>query len=147
MSIYFFYLSTPKIITKNCSIFLYSNAVAAMGKKFAKMFPRYPVHCKEKLIYVLLEKNCSPQSQFPHSCFCERFIYSQPTIGLPIFLQQNGQPIRGNNLGIGRAVGIFVSNFRYTVSAVYIECIFYNFCEHQTNLFQWLSQKNPYNHH
>jgi hypothetical protein len=34
-----------------------------------------------------------PQSQFPHSCVCERFIYSQ---GDPhIFLQQNRQADRG----------------------------------------------------
>ncbi len=27
-----------------------------------------------------------PQSQFPHSCVCERFIHYNPTIGLPILL-------------------------------------------------------------
>ncbi len=34
-----------------------------------------------------------PQSQFPHSCICERFIYSIPTIDLPILLQEICGPI------------------------------------------------------
>ncbi len=35
-----------------------------------------------------------PQSQFPHSCVCERFIYSITRIGPHISLQQNiGRPI------------------------------------------------------
>jgi hypothetical protein len=33
--------------------------------------------------------NSWPLSQFPHSCVCARFIYSIPTIGLPIRLQKN----------------------------------------------------------
>jgi hypothetical protein len=34
------------------------------------------LHCKEDPIYVFPEmKLCGPRSQFPHSCFCERFIY------------------------------------------------------------------------
>ncbi len=69
-----------------------------------------------------------PQSRFPHSCF------HIPMIGPPIFLQQNRQIDRGNinraqkhectrrNWDWGRAVsflGIFVSNFLYTVFAVW----------------------------
>ncbi len=29
-----------------------------------------------------------PQSQFPHSCVCERIIYSIPTMGLPVLLEE-----------------------------------------------------------
>jgi hypothetical protein len=37
-----------------------------------------------------------PQSQFPHSCVCERFIYLYiPTIDLPILLQEVCGPILG----------------------------------------------------
>jgi hypothetical protein len=36
-----------------------------------------------------------PQSQFTHSCVCERFIYI-PTIGLPILLQENMWTDPGN---------------------------------------------------
>jgi hypothetical protein len=36
-----------------------------------------------------------PQSQFLHSCFCERFIIYISTIGLPILLQES----RWTNLG------------------------------------------------
>jgi hypothetical protein len=36
-----------------------------------------------------------PQSQFPHSCVCERFIYIT-RISLHIFLHQNRQTNRGN---------------------------------------------------
>jgi hypothetical protein len=35
-----------------------------------------------------------PQSQFPHSCVCERFIF--PTICLPILLQENMRADPGN---------------------------------------------------
>jgi hypothetical protein len=35
------------------------------------------------------------QSQFPHSCVCERFIYSIPTISLPIRLEELCRPILG----------------------------------------------------
>jgi hypothetical protein len=36
------------------------------------------------------KRNCAarPQSQFPHSCVCERFIHI-PTTSLPILLQEN----------------------------------------------------------
>ncbi len=37
-----------------------------------------------------------PQSQFPHSCACERFIYSQDRFTKPhIFLRRIGRPIMG----------------------------------------------------
>jgi hypothetical protein len=36
------------------------------------------MHCKENPIYIFLFGGIAqPQSQFPHSCVCERFIYSQ----------------------------------------------------------------------
>jgi len=35
-----------------------------------------------------------PQSQFPHSCVCERFIFSQ--VRSTYFFQQKRQPHRGN---------------------------------------------------
>jgi hypothetical protein len=51
-------------------------------------------HCytATKIPFIFSQKrNCArPQSQFPHSCFCERIIYS-PRIGPGIFLQQNRQ--------------------------------------------------------
>ncbi len=37
-----------------------------------------------------------PQSKFPHSCVCERFILYIPRIGPHIFLQQNRQADPGN---------------------------------------------------
>ncbi len=54
-----------------------------------------------------------PRSQFPHLCFCERFIYSPPSI----LLQQNRQNDR-DYLYINRSQ-IFVSKFWYTVFAVW----------------------------
>ncbi len=35
------------------------------------------LHCNENPIYVFLLGIARPQSQFPYSCVCERFIYSQ----------------------------------------------------------------------
>ncbi len=69
-----------------------------------------------------------PQSQFPHSCVCGRFIYSQDRSAY--FLQQYRQIGGGinrsqthecGNWESGRAIlflGIFVSNFRYCFFAV-----------------------------
>ncbi len=70
-----------------------------------------------------------PQSQFPHSCVCEGFIY--PRIGLHISSTRIGRPIVGYinhsktpecgnwdwdpNIPL---LGIFVSKFRYFVFAV-----------------------------
>ncbi len=34
------------------------------------------IHCKENPFYVFIEKELRGLSQFPHSCVCERFIYS-----------------------------------------------------------------------
>jgi hypothetical protein len=70
-----------------------------------------------------------PQSQFPHSCVCERFIYSKDRS--TYFLQHNRQIDGGNNKiahrqkcgnwDSGSAIpflGIFFSNFRYWFFAV-----------------------------
>jgi hypothetical protein len=56
-------------------------------------------NCTAKTKYWKLETNiprrgiARHKSQFPHSCVCQRFIYSIPTIGLPILLQENCGPI------------------------------------------------------
>jgi hypothetical protein len=44
-----------------------------------------------------------PQSQFPHSCVCERSTVHVPTTGPPIFLQQNRQIV-----GIYKMFKLFV---------------------------------------
>ena len=57
------------------------------------------VACTAKTLYEKFETNipkkgiARPQSQFPHSCVCELFIYCIPTIGLPILLQEICGPI------------------------------------------------------
>jgi hypothetical protein len=51
--------------------------------------------CKENPIYVFLFLGIArPQSQFSHSCVCERFIYSQDRS--TFFLQQNRQTVHWN---------------------------------------------------
>jgi hypothetical protein len=59
------------------------------------------LNCTAKTKYRNFETNIprkgisrSP-SQFPHSCVCERIIYSIPTIGLPILLEEICGPILG----------------------------------------------------
>jgi hypothetical protein len=83
------------------------------------------LHCNENPIYVFpFWKLRGPQSQFSHSCVCERFIYPQDQS--TYFLQQNRQNNRSQthecgNWNCGRAMsllGIFVSNFRYWFFAV-----------------------------
>jgi hypothetical protein len=72
-----------------------------------------------------------PQSQFPHSCVCERFILYIPRIGPNISCSRIGRSIVGIynssqahecvNVDCSRAIpflGIFVSNFRYWCFAV-----------------------------
>ena len=49
---------------------------------------------QRKSNYVFPEKGIAqPQSQFPHSCVCEQFIFSQDRPH--IFLQKNSQTDRG----------------------------------------------------
>ncbi len=74
-----------------------------------------------------------PQSQFPHSCVCERFIYSQDQsthfscrrIGRSIVgIINRSKTHKCENRDCGRAIpflGIFVSNFRYWFFAVWKE--------------------------
>ncbi len=55
----------------------------------------YNMHCNENSFYVFLFwEFARPQSQFPHSCVCERFIYSPDRS--TYFLQQNRQIDCGN---------------------------------------------------
>jgi hypothetical protein len=109
----------------------------------------YP-HCKEIWIYVFPEKEFArPQSQFAHSCVCQRSIYShfRPTyfpafsrIGIPItglYTVNRSHEHKCRNWDWSRAVtfqGIFVSNFRYWIFAVHNSCCPYlnaiAFCQH-----------------
>jgi hypothetical protein len=79
-----------------------------------------------------------PQSQFPHSCVCEQFIYSQ--VRSTYFLQQKRQIDRGNTY-INRSqtqecgywdcgcaihfLGRFVSNFQHWFFAVNAKCFMF----------------------
>jgi hypothetical protein len=79
------------------------------------------------------KETARPQSQFPHPCISVSGLHI-PTIGPPIFLQQNRQTDlweyinrspkhECRNWERGRAVsclGMFVSNFRYRVS---LQCV------------------------
>jgi hypothetical protein len=48
------------------------------------------LHCNRKNhLCIPFSGNCAPQSQFPHSCVCERFTYSQDRS--TYFLQKNRQ--------------------------------------------------------
>ncbi len=73
-----------------------------------------------------------PQSQFPHSCVCERIIYCIPTMGLPVLLEEICRLILGiqyknrskthkcGNWSWGRAIprkGIYKRNCRCSVVA------------------------------
>jgi hypothetical protein len=87
------------------------------AKKFRFMY-------SQKMICAL------PQSQFPHSCVCERFIYSQDRstyFFAAEYADRSGEYINRTqkheckNWDYGRAVhflGIYVSNFRYSIFAV-----------------------------
>ncbi len=58
------------------------------------------IHCKDTI--PKFEPNiprkgiAQPQSKFPHSCVCERFIYCIPTSSLPILLRENMWTDPGN---------------------------------------------------
>ncbi len=59
--------------------------------------------CTSKTKYQNFETNIpkkgilGPQSQFPHSCVCEPFIYFHDRSGLPILLEEICRPILGLN--------------------------------------------------
>jgi hypothetical protein len=80
-----------------------------------------------------------PRSQFPHSCICERFIYSQDV----------GKSHECRNWERGRTVSfleIFVSKFRYSVFAVRNEQVAlepktnreWHYCQCGSSQFSWL---------
>ncbi len=90
-----------------------------------------------------------PQPQFPHSCVCERFIYSQNRS--TYFLQQKRQTHRGNiciirsqthecgNWDWGPDIpflGIFVSNFRHFVFAVRFHVAIPDLTQHKVSMSQ-----------
>ncbi len=69
----------------------------------------YITHCKEDPIYEFHEMKLRGLiSQFPHSCICERFIYSHG---------------RSTYLIAVSSLGIFILNFRYGVFAVQYSAI------------------------
>jgi hypothetical protein len=74
-----------------------NNLLSLMGLKQVIEF--LDVYCKEKMPIEanIARKGISgPQSQFPHSCVCERIIQYIPTMGLPFLLEE----ICGSILGI-----------------------------------------------
>jgi hypothetical protein len=93
-------------------------------------FFTYMLYCNENSIYVFMW----PQSKFSHSCVCERFIYSQyrstyfscSRIGRPMVgiyqITHRHMNVYCRIWDWGCAIpflGIFVSNFRYCLFAVY----------------------------
>jgi hypothetical protein len=68
-----FHISPVELIVFGSLSFLYVCTAKTQYQKFETNIPRKGI--------------ARPQSQFPHSCVCERFIY--PTIDLPILLQVN----------------------------------------------------------
>jgi hypothetical protein len=88
-------------------------------------------HCKKSDLCTLRKETARPQSQFPHLCICERFIYYHDRstcsrIGGPIlgtYTVNRLQKHKCRNWDWSHAVsflGIFVSNFRYIVFAVWV---------------------------
>jgi hypothetical protein len=68
---------------------------------------KYDTLQRQFRLYIPFLGIARPQPQFPHSCVCGRFIYSQDRS--TYFLQQKRQTHRGN---------IFVSHFRHFVFAL-----------------------------
>jgi hypothetical protein len=67
--------------TKPFSAILRPNELNTKPTELRRTIPRLSLHWKEKMPkirnYNILRKGITwPQSQFPHSCVCERFIYS-----------------------------------------------------------------------
>ncbi len=102
---------------------------------------RYTVHLCVFCFLYIQKRNCAPQLQFPHSCVFERFIYI-PAGSVHIFsciridrkivgIYKSSQTHKCGNWDWGRTIsflGIFVSNFRYCVFALYVRlCTVYKF--------------------
>ena len=70
--------------------------------------------------------HCAPQSQFPHSCVCERFIYSQDRS--TYFLQQKRH--RHMNVKIGTEAPMFLFwKYLLPIFGIFsMECVTYRRC-------------------
>jgi hypothetical protein len=97
----------------------------------------FELHTAKKIVFIYMGI-ARPQYQFPHSCVCERFLYSHAG-SYTYFLQQNRKIDRGNiwigsltdtwmwKLGLwprnSFSGNIFFSNFRYWFFAVWYHWI------------------------
>jgi hypothetical protein len=74
--IFFISVRTYRLIFWSSDSLCGDGTLLATGTESSSAF-KYP-HCNENPIYAFPEKEIArPQSQLPHSCVCERLIYSQ----------------------------------------------------------------------
>ncbi len=130
--------SPSKLVRQSSRVAYLLKSVSGLGRLLYSTISVLQGKCH---LYIPFLKIARPQSQFPHSCVCERFIYSQDRS--IYFLQQNWQIGRGNiyincshthecgNWDCGRAIPflrIFVSNFRYWFFALWDDLLYRTFC-------------------